>query len=247
MLRAIIIDDEKQLLITLRKDIETFCESVQILAEGDSVRSAVKLINELKPDIVFLDIHLGDGSGFSVLEKVEFKNFRTIFITAYDNYAVKAFRSDAVDYLLKPYSKEELIEAVAKADQFYKSAKLEKLSLQAILVNNSEQKVAISTSEGIELFAVEDILYCQSNGNYCMIHFLNGKKLLSGKTLKEYEAIFQQFGFMRVHHSYLINFRSIKSYQNKDGGYIVMKEGSEIPVSQRRKTYVLSLLEKFLK
>lgn len=245
MLKAIIVDDEKQLRITLRKDLETFCEGVMITGEGDSVKSAIQLIDKLLPDVVFLDIHLGDGSGFTVLEKCTFKNFKTIFITAYDEYAIKAFKTNAVDYLLKPYSKEELVDAVAKVSDLQKNAATPTPDKFAVL--SPDQKIAIQTSEGIGLYPVNDIIYCQSNGNYCNIHFSNKKKLLSGKTLKEYEAILEPYGFVRVHHSYLVSFSQINKYSNKDGGHLIMSNGSTIPVSQRKKTSVLGLIEKYMK
>lgn len=242
-MKCIIVDDEVQSCYALREDIASYCSNVEIASMAHSVKTAVHDIDHYKPELVFLDIRLGDGSGFDVLERCSFRGFKTVFTTAYDEYAIKAFRVHATDYLLKPVSPEELIQAVEKARQ--ETALADHTHLLRAFFSDGKQevnKISFQTSEGISIHEVNDILYCEANKNYCTIHFIGGTKLLIAKTLKDVEDQLRGNGFERIHQSYLINVRHLIKYINKGGGQIVLSGGMQLPVSRRKKPYLLHLL-----
>lgn len=241
MIPAVIIDDVEQARITLREDLETYCPDIEIIGEADGVVSGGKLLREVQPDIVFLDIQMQDGSGFDLLEILGDFSFKIIFTTASDAYAIKAFRFSAIDYLLKPIDPDELTEAVKKA-----STGTRRESVDALLQNVKGQKaptrLALNTLEKIHVVKIEDILRCESSANYTIFYFVGGRQLLVTKTLKEFDNMLSDQGFMRVHQSHLINSTYIKEFVKVDGGYIVMNDGTEVPVSSRKRSSVMQML-----
>jgi len=247
MINCVIVDDEKQSRNALRSELENFRDKLKIVAEADSAATAIETINDYRPDIVFMDIHLGDGMGFSVLEKISWQKCKVVFITAYDEYAIKAFKFNAIDYLLKPVSSEDVNNVMQKLKEL--EPVQEQLLNRNFMFNYKSEgpkRIAISNSDGIHLVEIDNIIRCEADGNYTLIYTLEGETILTSKTLKDHENILTEFNFERVHNSHLVNIRHIKKYLNKESGFLQMTDGSQIPISQRKKSYVLSILEKIV-
>jgi two-component system, LytTR family, response regulator len=245
MMKAIIIDDIEQARNTLKKDLEVYAPDVQVIGEANGVVEGAKLLKSIKPDVLFLDIQMQDGSGFDLLDILKEINFRIIFITASDAHAIKAFRYAAIDYLLKPVDPDELVTALKKLrDEKVNESEKYKL-LNDTLKNNSKihEKLALHTQDKIHIVNISDILRCESSVNYTEFHFSNAKKLLVTKTLKEFEDLLSDQGFYRVHQSHLINTKYIKEFVKTDGGYLIMNDGSNVPVSTRKRPEVMKMLE----
>ncbi len=246
MLRAIIIEDEKRSRETLFGLLKMYCKNVEIVGEAENVQEGLMLIRQQSPDVVFLDIQMPDGSGFKLLEQIADIKFDVIFTTAYDQFAIKAIRYSALDYLLKPIYPEDLIRAVKKAEknkQILKSNENIKVLLENINLPPAESpKIILSTSEKINVVKVDDIVRCESDNYYSMFYFTNGKRLLVSKTLKEQEELLSGHNFIRPHKSHLVNVKYIKSYIKSDGGMILMENGSKVPVSRRKKEHIIEII-----
>ncbi|MFK8103349.1 MAG: LytR/AlgR family response regulator transcription factor [Saprospiraceae bacterium] len=244
MINAVIIDDVPQARETLKADLKTYCPEIKLLGEAEGVVSGLKLLKKMKPALVFLDIQMPDGTGFDLLELVGPLDFKVIFTTASDEFAIKAFRFAAVDYLLKPIDPDDLLEAVKKAkDQQVSSKANIDLLLDSVKTQQAPKRIALHTQEKIQVVDISNIIHCESTGNYTIFYFQNGEKLLVTKTLKEFDLLFQEHHFLRVHQSHLINTQQIKEYVKTEGGYLVMQDGSRIPVSVRKKAGLIKLLE----
>ncbi|HMU68485.1 MAG TPA: LytTR family DNA-binding domain-containing protein [Chitinophagales bacterium] len=246
MLKAIIIDDESRARSALKQEITLNCPDVHIIGEADSISASVSLLEKADPDIIFLDIQLSDGLGFTVLEQIENDDYAIIFTTAYSEYALKAFKTSAVDYLLKPIDSEELVAAVNKVKNAKEEKHLQQVANSARRDLNAlqQKKIILHTTEGLHVIPVGDIIRCNSYGNYSFVFLKDGSKILLAKILKEIEESLQHYGFERVHHSHLINLNHVKSFRNKDGGMVMMSDMSEVPVSMRKKSAFLDELEK---
>ncbi len=245
MIKAIIVDDIPQAIDLLKNDLQNYCPEVEVIAEAPSVVSGTKLIKQLQPDVVFLDIELQDGTGFDILEILGDISFKIIFTTASDEHAIKAFRFSAIDYLLKPINPEELKEAVQKCkDSQPDSRENVDLLLDTVKEKTSPRKLALHTLDKIQVTEIRDIIRCESSGNYTTFFFTDKQKLLVTKTLKEYEKLLVEFNFIRVHQSHLINADHIKEYIKTEGGYLVMRDGSHVSVSIRKKPMVMKLLDR---
>lgn len=245
-MKAIIIDDMPDARTLLRKDLESFCPDVEIIGEADSVIAGAKLLNTVTPDIVFLDIMLGDGTGFDLLQILPHTDFKLIFVTASDEYAIRAFKYAAVDYLLKPINPEELQKAVERAkDQINPSDESIHLLNETISTPDElPRRISLHTLEKIIVVEIQDIVHCQSEANNTIFYIKDRPKVFVTKTLKFFDNIFQPHGFARVHQSHLINPEYIHAFIKKDGGYIKMENGDEVPVSVRKKAEVMELLER---
>lgn len=245
MIKAIIIDDISQAVELLRSDLANYCPEVEVIGDASSVVSGTKLLKQSAPDIVFLDIELQDGTGFDILEILGDISFKVIFTTASDEHAIKAFRFSAIDYLLKPINPEELQQAVAKFKDSTKDSKESiDLLLDTVKERSGPRKLALHTLDKIQVTEIQDIVRCESSGNYTTFYFSDKQKLLVTKTLKEYEKMLDEYGFIRVHQSHLINGNHIKEYIKTEGGYLVMKDGSHVSVSIRKKPMVMKLLDR---
>jgi two-component system, LytTR family, response regulator len=246
--KAIIIDDVENARITLRHDLEQYCPDVMVVGEGDGVASGIEVIRKKKPDVIFLDVEMGDGTGFDLLEKIGSVNFQVIFTTAMDSYGIKAIKFSALDYLLKPVDAEELMKAVAKLDKNVKSRNIEEN--MALLLENlrekpsSKKRIALHSIEKVHLVSIEEIIRCESQGAYTIFYLKNKEQILVTRNLKEFEQLLEEHEFVRVHHSHLINFAYLKEYVKKDGGYAIMSDKSEVPVSFRKKNQLLELLNR---
>lgn len=245
MISCIIVDDENNSRMALKDALQLHLSNIQVVGEAYSVATAIEAIDRLKPDLLLLDIQLGDGSGFDVISKVVHKHFKTIFITAYNEYAIQAFRVNALDYLLKPINKKQLAESIERLSSVSISSQFEHLQNMVKQLGSSSKKIGFSTSEAYSLHNVDDIIRCESDNNYCTIYFIGNEKLYLSKTLKELEEQLSVHGFERVHQSHLINMNHLKKYLGRDEGAVVMSDGSMVPVAQRKRTTIIALLENY--
>lgn len=227
MIRAIVIDDEKPSRDVMCNYLTEYCEDIEVVATAGSVKSAYKTIKKHSPDLIFLDIELGDGKGFDLLDMFDKSEFRVVFVTAYSEHAVKAFRFSAVDYLLKPVKIDELIDAVNKVKNF-NGTSLNSQNMTALFKNFNTSPQAIPTLviphiKGFEVLKISDIIMCKADG-YCTNFFLSSnRKIVSSKNLKQYEELLSEYNFIRVHHSYIVNLNHICSYTKQ--GEIVLSDG----------------------
>ena len=245
MIKAIIIDDIEQARVTLKKDLQVYASDVNIIGEANGVVEGAKLLKTMKPDVLFLDIQMQDGSGFDLLDILKDIPFKIIFITASDAHAIKAFRYAAIDYLLKPVDPDELTAALSKFREQKLNENDKYKLLNESLKNHSKphERLALHTQDKIHIVSIHDIIRCESSVNYTEFFFANAKKLLVTKTLKDFEDLLNDQGFYRVHQSHLINTKYIKEFIKTDGGYIKMNDGSSIPVSTRKRPEVMKMLE----
>ena len=247
MLRVLIIDDEAHMRDTLVKLLELHCPEVLVVGQASGVVTGAAAINEFHPDLVFLDIQMKDGTGFDLLYNLPSIDFKVIFVTAYDKYALQAFRCSAVDYLLKPVNPELLTDAVKRAGQMIQehfNLQMKALEENLKSVNKQHKKIIIKTTENIHLLDMKNIISCESDNSYTTIHTSEGDKIVVSKTLKDYEDLLADCGFYRVHKSYLINLLQIKRFERQDGGSIVMSNDLKIPVASRKRDELLLLFEK---
>lgn len=245
MLRAIVIDDIEAIRKKNIELIKKHCLNVTILAEADGVESGVSAIKQYLPDLVFLDVEMKDGTGFDVLQKLKPINFKVIFVTGHEAFATKAFRYSALDYLLKPLNPLDLIEAVHKATNSIDKELLE-LKFNTLFTNlerpKNLQKIVLKTFDKIFSLNIQDIVRCESEKNYTTFYLLDGQKLLISNTLKEYDTLLCPMGFFRSHQSHLINMAYFDYFSKAEGGTIMMKDKSAIPLAVRKKEDFLLLL-----
>jgi two-component system LytT family response regulator len=226
--------------------LKQHCPDVHVTAEAGSVAEAYEMILELKPDLVFLDIKMDDGTGFDLLKKFDKLDFHVIFVTAFEEYAVKAFRFSAVDYLLKPVEAEDLIAAVGKVRSMQNAETEQRFSTLAWNMSDvprGDKKLVLRTHDKFHFIRVPDILYCESDGNYSTFYLENGFKVMVSKSLKEYEDLLEGYPFFRPHKSYLINLSYVTGYEKGEGGFIIMSDHARIPVSFRKKDEFLKIME----
>ena len=243
MIKAILIDDEIHCLDTLNMLLSDHCPDVQVIEQCVSAKKALEAIEKLKPDLVFLDIEMPVMNGFELLEQLSTISFAIIFTTSYDQYAIKAIRFSALDYLLKPLDPKELISAVQKVQEERHLPLAEQFQ---ILLNQIQgkgggfSKIAVPTAEGFELIYAEQIICCEANDNYTHFFLKNKNKIIACRTLKEIEEQLQGFPFfVRVHNSYLVNLNEVTRYVRGEGGYLVMSDGTSVNVSRSRKEALL--------
>ena len=247
-LRALVIDNETDIRESVLSLVTMFCPEISELSSATSVSSGIEKIRIFKPDLVFLDVELGDGTGMSLLSHFTEFTFDVIFITAHNKYAVDAFRLSAIDFLLKPINPEELISAVQKVIE--KKEKNILLSQLKILNENykstisAEAKIVLKDADSIFFVKTKDIIRCESDGAYTTFHLLNKEKIVISKTIKEYDDLLSPFGFLRTHQSHLVNSFYIKRFDKNDGGVLVLTDNYSVPVSQRKKDFILDFLNR---
>lgn len=242
MLRCIIVDDEIKSRESLKQMLLLYCQEVEVCALCQSVEEGLEAIDTYKPDIVFLDVQMKQETGFDLLAKVGNIDFEIIFTTAHSEYAIKAIRFSAIDYLLKPIDITDLQNAVGKVKKKQNGNMTDRLQqlLQNLKgVSSDNHKLALPTSEGLTFIKVLDILYCKASGNYTEIFMKDGKKHLVSRQLKEYDDLLSEHNFFRIHHSSLINLNYVQNYIKGDGGYVVMSDNASLDVSRRKKEVFL--------
>jgi len=243
MYKAVIVDDESKARNALKNLLTQHCPEILVVGEGDCVNAGVEKINELSPDVVFLDVQMPDGTGFDLLEQFSEIKFKIIFASAFDKFAIQAFKFSALDYLLKPVEPEMLIEACSKLKEDDKFAEINK-KLEVLMSNkNSFEKIALPTLDGIIFVKIKEILRCESDNNYTNIFLRDAKKIIVSKTLKEYDEMLTPFNFFRIHKSHLINLAFLARYKKGEGGSVEMEDGAELEVSRRRKEEFLNALK----
>jgi two-component system LytT family response regulator len=247
MIKAVHIEDEPRNIELLETMIQQHCaDDVTLIGNAKNIPDAIKLINRVKPDLVYLDIELNKGNAIELLEQLADINFQVIFITAYNEYAVKAFRHNAVDYILKPISIAELKDATTKA-----VVKINSLSVKTDIVkvlkdlksNFSHHKIGLPVTDGVIFINKDEIVSCEAKGSYTIVALENKKKITCSKTLKELEQLLPESNFIRVHNSWVINTRFLKKYYKGKNSYMEMEDGSTVAISFRKKGEILSFLK----
>lgn len=245
MIRCVIVEDEEIARNVLKSLLAQYCKDVMVCAEADDISSGKAMIEAYRPDLVFLDIEMPGGSGFKLLNNIENIDFEVVFITAYEQFAIKAIRHDALDYILKPIDPKELVAAVEKVKEakYKKSLKKQYDSLLKTLDPDqlTVRKISISTADKIHLIDVDNIIRCESDNYYTIIHFKDGNSLMVSKTLKEMEQKLEEFDFVRTHKSHLVNIRCIMNFI-KDEMMVVLTDGCKIPVSKRKKEKIMEVI-----
>lgn len=249
MIKAILVDDEKNALEMMEWLIKTYCPQVEIIAMCSSAEAGIAAINEHTPDVVFLDIEMPKMNGFDMLEQFEQMFFDVVFCTAYDQFAIKAFRYSALNYLLKPVDPEDLKQTVQRIEQKKNPPVKEQfeLLLQQIKMQSKStpQRIALTTGDGLIFVPTADIIYCEAESNYTNVVLNDGKKILVSKVLKDIDEALSGDDFYRVHSSYLININRIKKLVRGDGGYLIMDNDATVNISRSRKQEFMELFSKF--
>ncbi len=247
---TIIIDDEPKNIKLLHQMLAAHCPQVEVMATESDAKKGLLLIEEIKPQLVFLDVEMPHLNGFDLLKKLEPVSFEVIFVTAYSHYAVEAFEHHATGYITKPINTEKMIAAVNKAAKRIEEKNINK-NLFSLLEQNTRQaapdKIPLSTSNGLLFVKITDIMYCESSGNYTHFYMNDDKKIVVSRQLGEYEKLLPDNNFTRIHDKYIINLAYIKGYIKGSGGEVVLENGKEIPVATRRKEDFLARFEKWIK
>ena len=244
--RTLLVDDEKHNLDNLSTLLETHCKQVLIVGTACSVEQAASILTAVEVDLLLLDIHMPHKDGFELLKMFEKPSFETVFVTAHDNYALKAIKFSALDYLLRPIHIEELKAAIEKVmDRVTLKQKEQGYQHLMNWVESrqpwDERRIGINSSKETRFIRVGDVIRCESMNNYTTLHLTNGEKLTSSRPIFEYEEMLEPAGFLRIHQSHLVNKKMISSFRKHDGGYLLMEDGAEIPVSKLKKDLLKSI------
>lgn len=245
MIKAIIVDDEPYCCESLGTLLQRYCPQVNVIDICYNGVSALKAIQEDAPQLVFLDVEMPKMNGFDLLEKLDEINFQLIFTTSYDQYAIKAIRYSALDYLLKPIDRDELQKAIQRVVHHLRNPLPEQIEmlLNKLRPGTPVSKIAIPTLEGLHMIMVDSVISCTADSNYTILYLKNKQKVIASRTLKEIEEMLEEFSFARVHHSFLVNLNEVEKYIRGEGGYVLMSDGSTIDVSRSRKEYLLKKLQ----
>ncbi len=248
MIRAIIIDDQQNCIDDLSLLLKTHCPEVSIMATAQSGNEGVSILKKLQPQLVFLDVEMQDMTGFDMLQQLSETNFHVVFTTAFDKYAIQAIRSNALDYLLKPVRKNELVEAVSRAANApvaLTNQQLKGLQETTQNIQVPQNKIALTTTEGLEYVKLEEIIYCLAEGSYTTVFLTDKTQLLVSKSIGKLDEVIDGNGFYRTHNSSLINLSHVKKFVRTDGGYVVMSNGDTVTIARNRKDEFLELFSKF--
>jgi two-component system, LytTR family, response regulator len=248
MIHGVIIDDETNCIEMLEWLLKTYCPEVVIDEMCNSGIKGIEAINRHKPDVVFLDIEMPKMNGFDMLEKFDKLFFDVVFTTAYDKFAVKAFKYSALNYLLKPVDPDDLKETIKRLAEKKSSPSKDQMNLLLQNIRNFQQpvsRIALTTHDGMIFVHTTDIMYCRAESNYTNIILTNGNKLLVAKTLKDIDETLSGKDFYRIHNSFLINLNHIKKYVRGDGGYVVMNDDEQITIARARREDFFDMFSKF--
>jgi two-component system LytT family response regulator len=237
MIRSIIVEDEKKSREAIQTMLAEYFSNVQVVALCENGVQGKAAIEQLKPELVFLDVELSSSTGFQMLEQISDIEFEVIFTTAYDKYALQAIKFSALDYLLKPFTVEDMRLAIQRYEKkVHRQNTVDQFqNLFHNLKQSNERKIALPTFTGLTFVSVKDIIRCEAEANYTIFYLLNKAKIVVAKTLKEYEEMLKDYNFFRVHHSSLVNLEHIKDYVRGEGGVVYMIDGSQVEVSRRKK------------
>ena len=241
-MKVVIIDDEKHGRDTIKHLLKKHFSEIEIAGEADNVENAITVIENTGPDVIFLDIELTDGTGFDVLDAFDEISFEIIFATAYNYYAIKAIKFSALDYLLKPVEQEEFISSIEKAKEKLKSGADKKDNINFLkeqIERSVPDKIALPSESGFTFIKIDNIIRCRAESNYTKFILAGGKPVVVSRTLKEYEELFKDYDFFRVHNSHLVNMAHVRKYLKGKTPRIVMSDGSEVDISSRKKTEFL--------
>lgn len=246
MMTTVIVDDVEAARRSLAEDLARYCPEAVLVGEASGVASGAALIERVKPALVLLDIQLADGSGFDMLERIAGPSFKLIFTTASDAYGIHAVKHSAIDYLLKPIDPDDLVVAVRKAAA-RGIARDNRADVHALLEEvrgerRGARRITLNTADRVYIVPTAEIVRCESHGNYTLFHLIGKRQIVVTRTLKEFEESLAADGFVRVHHSHLINIECVKEYVKGDGGFAVMSDGSRVPVAVRKKDLLLRSL-----
>ncbi|GAB4286240.1 MAG: LytTR family DNA-binding domain-containing protein [Marinilabiliales bacterium] len=249
-MKAVIIDDELKAIKSIEYIVSEYCKNISIVGTAENIDEAVKVVNETNPDIVFLDIELQKGTGFDLLEKIPKRNFNVIFITAYNQYAIKAIKFSAVDYILKPIDIYEFISAVNKVVEKRNSG-VNWDEKYDVLINNLNEskptKLALPTFDGTEYINIQDIVRIEADRSYSYIFLTDKRRIVVSKSLIEFEELLADNNFFRTHKSHLVNLDHVKKHIKHDGGYAEMSDGTKVMIARRKKEEFVNAMKKFLK
>ena len=247
-MKVVVVEDEQKTRERISNILTEHCREVESVYEASNVSSALRVINEVYPDVLILDISLGKESSFDLLEQLNYTEFKIIFVTAHEEYALKAIKMSALDYLLKPVNPKDLIQAIKHASNQINKDRTE-LKLNALLSNiknisEGVLKIVLKTYDSIYVVNLGDIIRCESDDNYTKFFLTNGRKIMVSKTLKEYDELLTDYGFFRTHRSHFVNLNFIDRFDKKSGGLIYMKDNSVVPVSIRKRNALLDEIDK---
>ncbi len=249
MIRCVLIDDESNSLEMMEWLLKTYCPQVQIEAMCNSAEKGIEAIEKHKPDVVFLDIEMPHMNGFDMLEHFDRLSFDVVFCTAYDQFAIKAFRYSALNYLLKPVDPEDLKETIRRLEERKSSPSKEQIELLLQNIHTQQkptvQRIALTTGDGMIFVSTSDILYCQAESNYTAVVLAGGKKVLVSKVLKDIDEALAGPDFFRIHNSYLINLNKIKKFVRGEGGYVIMEDNATVSISRSRRQEFMELFSRF--
>jgi two-component system, LytTR family, response regulator len=248
MIRTVLIDDETDSVRVLQKLLETYCPQVEVVGTAEGVETGLAVIQATSPDLLLLDIEMMQGNAFDLLNQLRPLTFQVIFVTAFDNYAIRAFKYSAVDYLLKPVDIDELVCAVRRVAE--RSQQRNIIDQMQVFLDNmgtyslAQQKMAVPTVDGLIFINLREVVRLEAKSSYTQINLENGEAVMATRTIKDYEDILPETLFCRIHNSHIINLQKIEKYHKGRGGYVILEDGSEIEVASRRRQEFLRRLLK---
>lgn len=247
-MRILIVDDEKRIRSTLVNVLKIHYPKAIVVAEAENIQMALEAIQKHKPDVVLLDIKMPKGSGFDLLKQIKPITFKIIFITAFNEFALQAIKFSALDYLLKPVIPKELVEALERAEQQLNVEEMmDKFNVfmsNVSNINRETKKIVLNGHHKMHVVNLSEIIRCEADRNYTMFYLTNKRSILVSHSLKEYDDMLSPMGFYRPHHSHLINLSFVDGLEKRDGGVLIMKDGSEVPVSSKRQSDIIAALNK---
>ncbi len=242
-IRTVLIEDEKKSLLTLQSLLERYCPELEIIGTGASVKQGYEVLSSSNPDLVFLDIAMPDGDAFDLLTQLGSVNFEIVFITAYNEFALKAFDFSALHYLLKPVNHTDLIETVKRYQRIKNDLKInERIDVLNNSLQNSFHKISLPTSEGLIILEIDQIIRIEASSNYCQFFIHKNSNILVSKPLSHFEKILEELNFFRIHNTHMINMNYVAKYHKGRGGSVILKDGSQVSVSASRKKEFLEQL-----
>lgn len=248
MLKALIVDDEENSREALEGKLKLFCPEITEIKNTGSVQGALDILGSFRPHVIFLDVKLSGESGFDLLEALQKEGApafegEIIFTTAHDEFALRAIKFSALDYLLKPIDAEDLVLAIRKLEEMKSDGNNYKVLMEHVKGSNTEKKIVLPSSEGMYILKLSEIIRCESSSNYTQFFLTDNRRLMASKTLKEFDNLLCDYNFERVHKSHLINMDYVKRYIASDGGYLILEDGSRIPVANRKKEMLMNFLK----